>query len=298
MTPIRYRSLASVLREWYGRPVPKIGLDAGFGCPNRGPDGRSAAGCVYCNNATFSSGNPAKSIREQIQAALGFLSTSQRWAPPEGKALQAIAYLQSYSNTWASTEILRQRYNEALSVTHIAGLAISTRPDCIDPAIADLLAEFHTRTQLWIELGLQTTSPAALGWIRRGHDVHSFTAACTLLHARGLRTVVHLIPGLPGETAADRRSCSRLLADLAVWGIKFHHLQIVRDTPLESLAQSGTVFQPRAEEYAEMVADILHNTGTPVVHRLFSTCRPELLSPLDQSDPEIPGLMRRLFRPW
>ncbi len=298
MTPIRYRSLASVLREWYGRPVPKIGLDAGFGCPNRGPDGRSDAGCVYCNNASFSSSNPAEDIQEQLQISLGQLSVSRRWAPPDGETLRAIAYFQSYSNTWAAPEILRQRYDKALAIRQIVGLAISTRPDCINPAIADLLAEYHTRTQLWIELGLQTTSPAALAWIRRGHDVPSFTAACNLLHERGLRTVVHLIPGLPGETAADRKSCSRLLADLAVWGIKFHHLHIVRNTPLESLAQSGTVFQPRAAEYAEMVADILHNTGTPVVHRLFSTCRPELLSPLDKSDPEIPGLMRRLFTPW
>lgn len=296
--PLRYHSLAATLRNWYGRPLPKIGLDAGFGCPNRGADGRSKAGCIYCNSASFSVAKPGKTIREQIEAALASLSTSRRWAPRAGLALQAIAYFQSYSNTWASPAILRQRYDEALFDPRIVGLAISTRPDCIDPRIADLLADYNTRTRLWVELGLQSISPAALSWIRRGHDVESFIIACRLLQDRGLRIVVHLIPGLPGETSAERKSCAHLLAELAVWGIKFHHLQIVRETPLEVLAQSETVFQPRAEEYAIMVGEILQAAGSPVIHRLYSTCRPEFLSPLDKSDPQIPILMRKLFTPW
>ena len=210
----------------------------------------------------------------------------------------AIAYFQSYSNTWARPEILRERYTEAISNPGIAGLAISTRPDCINQQTVDILAEFGKKTRLWVELGLQTASPEALAWIRRGHSVEDFIQAVRLLQDRGLPTVVHLIPGLPRESSADRDSCARLLADLGIWGIKFHHLQIVRDTPLEELARTEKIPQPSAEEYAGMVAEILARSGHPVVHRLHASCRSELLSPEDRSDPRIPALMRQLFIPW
>ncbi|HOG63901.1 MAG TPA: TIGR01212 family radical SAM protein [Spirochaetota bacterium] len=298
MNRICYHSLASVLRAWYGRPIPKIGIDAGFGCPNRGLDGRSGPGCVYCNNASFSVSATTGSVQAAITDGLSRLQGSSRWAPQPGIPLMAIAYFQSYSNTWARPEILRERYTEAISNPGIAGLAISTRPDCIDEQRADILAEFGQKTRLWIELGLQTTSTEALTWIRRGHSVEDFIKAVRLLQQRDLRTVVHLIPGLPGESSADRDSCARLLADLGIWGIKFHHLQIVRDTPLEELARTDKIPQPRAEEYAGMVAEILARSGDPVVHRLHASCRPELLSPEDRSDPGIPSLMRKRFIPW
>lgn len=118
-------------------------VDGGFTCPNR--DGTVGnGGCSYCRNDSFAPDycRQTKSITEQFEAGKRFFG--QKY-----KDMEYIAYFQSYSCTYAPIDVLRLKYEEALSAD-VKGLVIGTRPDCLPEDVLDLLEEFKTRTQLTI----------------------------------------------------------------------------------------------------------------------------------------------------
>ena len=100
----RYRSFVGYYREKYGERLQKIVLDAGFTCPNRdGTVGRG--GCTYCDNAAFHPGysTPGKTLRQQTDEGIEFHRVRYR------NAGHYLAYFQSYSNTYAPVERLREQ---------------------------------------------------------------------------------------------------------------------------------------------------------------------------------------------
>ncbi|MDP3427132.1 MAG: hypothetical protein Q8S17_07120, partial [Humidesulfovibrio sp.] len=145
--PARLHSLAAYFRARLGGAARKVPLDAGFSCPNR--DGTiSRSGCLFCN--------PAGSGTGLLAQGLGLAGQWERLAPrlrarhPEARLL---AYLQSYTNTHASTARLGQVLAEISALSGVSGLCIGTRPDCLDVGIGvgngdgccprlDLLASF------------------------------------------------------------------------------------------------------------------------------------------------------------
>src|SRR5687767_11898289 len=72
---LRWNYFKDRLIEAFGGVVYKIGVDAGFTCPNR--DGTKAwGGCAYCSQEGSLSPNqdPQLTIKEQIQKGMGFVS--------------------------------------------------------------------------------------------------------------------------------------------------------------------------------------------------------------------------------
>ena len=170
MNTSRYRDLNTALREHFGCRVQKISLDAGMTCPNR--DGTLGdGGCIYCNVRGSGTGlSRHYSITEQLER--GKAKLTRRY-----KAKKFIAYFQSFSNTYASPQDLKDLYLEALAVEDVVGLAIGTRPDCVPDSVLDLLSELNQRTYLWIEYGLQSAHDRTLELINRGHHLDTFVDA-------------------------------------------------------------------------------------------------------------------------
>ena len=213
----RYFSISNYFKQTFGEKTIKLSLDAGFTCPNR--DGTlGTGGCAFCSSS--GSGEFASSISEQIELL------SEKW--PHARH---IAYFQNHTNTYAPVPVLRKYYYDALSDSRIDGIAIATRPDCLPPEILDLLAELNRRKPVWVELGLQTIHEATAARIRRGYPLSVFDEAVRDLHAIGVEVIVHLILGLPGETAADMEASSRYVGWCGAEGVKLHllhyHLDLV-----------------------------------------------------------------------
>ncbi|RKX81815.1 MAG: TIGR01212 family radical SAM protein, partial [Spirochaetes bacterium] len=63
-----FNSYSSYLKQKYGQPVYRIGVDAGFSCPNRGKD-RQNPGCSYCdeNGSRAPYLGNEKDLKEQIE---------------------------------------------------------------------------------------------------------------------------------------------------------------------------------------------------------------------------------------
>jgi len=247
----RYRLFSEHLKQTFGGRVHKISVEAGFGCPNRA-GGRMAAGCVFCDPGGSGSFGLERqlSVRDQVE-------TGKEVMRRKYKAQRFMAYFQPFSNTFAAVERLRVLYDEALSVPDVVGLAIGTRPDCLPDEVLDLLTEFHQRTCLWLEIGLQSSHDATLQWIRRGHDYACFLDAYKRARARGLRVCVHVILGLPGESREQVLQTADEMARLRVDGIKLHLLHVLEGTELGDRYRRGEIDVLQREDYVALVCDVL-----------------------------------------
>lgn len=271
----RYFDLNTYFRRHFGERVHKLTVDAGMTCPNRdGTLGRG--GCIYCNSRGSGTGayQEGLSITQQLERSKA--AVAQRF-----KARKFLAYFQSFSNTYASPARLKQLYDEALAVPDVVGLAIGTRPDCIDRAVLDLLEGYARDRLIWVEYGLQSSHDRTLDRINRGHDRACFEAAVTATAGRGIRICTHIILGLPGETPMQMRATAEYLAGLPIDGIKLHLLYVVRGTPLADLYTRGDYQCLEQSAYADLVCDVLERLPAGlVIQRLTGDPhRDELIAP-------------------
>ncbi|SHI23695.1 TIGR01212 family radical SAM protein [Desulfosporosinus lacus] len=272
----RYLTFNEHLRNRFREKVFKVSLDAGFTCPNR--DGTLGwSGCVYCSERGSGdfAGDQKLSLHDQ------FVEVSERMKRKWPSA-KYIAYFQAYTNTYASSERLRQVYEEALAEENVIGLSVSTRPDCLPEDVLDYLEELNRRTYLWVELGLQSSHDRTMEWIRRGHDYSQFLKGLEQLRYRGIRVCAHIILGLPGESKAEMLETARAVAGLPIQGIKIHLLHVLRGTPLATIYDKEPFELMTKEDYVSLVVDILEILPPEmVIHRLTGDGPPDdLIGPL------------------
>ncbi|WP_206458941.1 TIGR01212 family radical SAM protein [Anaerovorax sp. IOR16] len=262
-----FNTIATYLKKEFGCRIIKLSLDAGFICPNR--DGsKGIGGCIFCSDD--GSGHFASTIPEQIQLL------SSKW--PSGKY---IAYFQSHTNTYAPVNILRKFYEEALAYPNVIGLSIATRPDCLSNEILDLLDELNKKSYLWIELGLQTMHDNTRNRLNCGYSLTDFEEAMRQLKKRNIKTVVHLILGLPWETKKDMLDSVSYVGKLHPFGVKLHLLHVIKNTRLADLypLEFKTL---EKNEYINLVVDALEQLPQDItIHRITGDAPAnDLIAPL------------------
>ena len=263
-----YNNLSGYFREKYGKRLSKICIDGGFSCPNR--DGTCGkGGCIYCGERGAGEHiDVGASIREQVLSGLE--------GADEGDLF--VAYFQNFTNTYASPEILKERYDAALIDERIKVLAIGTRPDCIDEEKAKLIASYKDRVDVWVELGLQTASDKTADIINRGYHRDVFENAMEILTRYGIPVVVHLIVGLPGENIENIKETVKYINGFKLFGIKIHSIYVMKDTALEKMYLRGEYTPLSMGEYIDSVIYILtHISPALVVHRLTGDCPRDML---------------------
>ncbi|MCT8977510.1 TIGR01212 family radical SAM protein [Clostridium sp. CX1] len=268
----RYYNLNYFLRQKFGSKVFKISLDAGFSCPNR--DGTiSKGGCLFCSERGSGdfAGNRCFSIKEQFKDIKTMMNNKWR----EGKY---IAYFQAYTNTYAPVEVLRQKYEEAISEEGVVALAIATRPDCLSEEVLELLDEFNKKIYTWVELGLQTSNEITAKKINRGYSLDVFERAVNNLRKINIDVVAHVIFGLPGEAKEDMMNTVKYVSKIGVQGVKYHLLHLMENTPLVSLYNRGELKFLEQDEYIDIICSAISITPPDVViHRLTGDAPRSLL---------------------
>lgn len=243
------------LKNHFGQKTIKLAIDGGFTCPNR--DGsKGTGGCTFCSDS--GSGEFASTIDSQIALL------SAKW--PKAKYL---AYFQNHTNTYAPAEELREKYFKVLSDPVIEGLVIGTRPDCLSREVLDLLSEINRDHFLWVELGLQTIHEQTAEAINRCYDLSVYDEAVKELSARGIRYVVHLILGLPGESDDMMLDSVRYVsASPGIFGIKLHLLNIVKGSSMEKTHGDYVPFDS-IDSYVDLAVRCLEIIPPEItIHRL------------------------------
>lgn len=268
----RYNSFGAYAKRLFGAAVHKVNIDAGFTCPNR--DGTvGVGGCTYCNNQSFrpSSCSPSLSVSEQVKNGVAYIG--KRYG-----ASKFLAYFQPYTNTYAPVDELERLYSEALLEPSVVGLAIGTRPDCIDKEKLDLLERISRTHFVLVEYGLQSIYGKSLDFINRGHDYNAFVDAVDMTNRRGIHTGAHIIVGLPTETREEMLRMAGEVSKSGIGFLKIHQLQVVRDTPLAESFMNSPFHVFGYEEYLDFAVDFIERLSPDIVlQRLFATAPDNIL---------------------
>lgn len=272
----RFNAFSNYSVRTFGSRIQKLSIDAGFTCPNR--DGSiSVNGCTFCTNDAFNPSycSSAKSITQQLDEGIEFHKKRYR------RAGKYIAYFQVYSNTYAPIDILKQKYEEALSHPEIVGLSIGTRPDCVDDEKLDHLRHLNEKYFISVEYGIESCYNKTLDKINRGHSFEKAVETIKATAARNLFMVVHLVFGLPGESKKEMLDQASIISLLPVNCIKLHQLQILKNTVIEKQYFENTndfkVFN--LEEYIEFVIDFLEKLNPVImIERLLGEVPPRFLA--------------------
>lgn len=267
----RYNAYADYIKERFGGRIQKVSVDAGFTCPNR--DGTvGTGGCTFCNNESFnpsycSGDNP---IAGQLAQGINFLK--KRYPRNTGY----MAYFQAYTNTFDTVEVLDAKFKQALTHPGIIGIVIGTRPDCIDDEKLDYIQSLGKEAYVVVEYGIESCYEKTLLRVNRGHSMQQTIHALEKTAARGIHTGGHLIFGLPGETKEEMLNEAEILSELPLDSIKFHQLQIIRGTRMESeyREKPGDFSLFEMEEYLLFMAAFLERLNPRIMVERFASESP------------------------
>lgn len=271
-TSRRYNAYVDHLKARFGKRVQKVVVHAGFTCPNR--DGsKGYGGCIYCNNDTFKPPycKAEMSIAEQVEEGINFLS--KRYGVDK-----YMVYFQPFSNTYASLEKLQNLYLEALNHPQVVGLAIGTRPDCIDEEKIDFLEQLAKQYYITVEYGLESPYDSTLQWINRQHDFQNWVEAVQNTADRGIEICTHIILGLPPESNQEMIQTARILSEYPIQSVKIHHLHVVQNTRLAGKYHQDPFHLFSLPEYIDLVVDFLQHLKPDIMlQRLVGETQPHLL---------------------
>lgn len=288
-----YNSYSSYLLRRYGYRIFRVGVDAGFSCPNRMKN-PSGEGCAYCDSLGARASYQRYSESE-FHHDSSFVSTIDTMAQNTDKCTNNLFlfskediirqsekglsflktrygaehfafYLQSFSNTFAPCEKLKELYDFVLSLHSWEGFIVSTRPDCIDEKKLELLESYKKKgLEVCVELGLQSGDDEILTSMNRGHDVNCFFKAAKAVKAHGLSLCVHILTGFPGEGKAELDKTVFALNYVHSDALKIHNLNIVAGTELYRRLPEGEITAPCMTRHLETVSYILRRIPSDIV---------------------------------
>ena len=271
----RYHTWDYHLKTTFGKKVFKVALNGNFTCPNI--DGtKGFGGCTYCLSGSGDfAGNPKDDILTQFESVKSRMH--KKWQD----ALY-IPYFQANSNTYAPLHILKEKFEPVLKKDGVVGLAIATRPDCLESDVLDYLSELNNRTYLIVELGLQTIFDETGKKINRHHTFEEFLDGYYKLKDRNIRTCVHLIEGLPNETREMMLKSAETVAKLRPDFVKLHLLHILKGTKIAEQYQNGEFDTLSLSEYVNIICDCLEifHENTVIQRLTGDGGRDTLIAPL------------------
>ncbi len=242
----RYHTLNYYNKTKFGSKIYKAVIDCGFSCPNI--DGlKGFGGCIFCDGGSGYFTIPEFTVSEQIKSEYGRISSKH------GSDIKIIAYFQANTNTYAPVDTLHRVYEEVLNFPFVTGISVGTRADCLSDDVMELLCELNSRTNLTVELGLQTVHESTIRLINRCCTHEEFVSGYQKLKRNKIRTCLHIINGLPGEDSEMMLETARQTALLSPEAVKLQMLHVIRGTKLHEMYKNGDFQLLSKDEYINII---------------------------------------------
>ncbi len=298
----RYHTLNYHNKTEYSAKIHKAVLDCGFRCPNK--DGtKGYGGCIFCDSGSgyFTSGELP--IRHQLY------SETERIRRKNGENALITAYFQANTNTYAPIEKLRELYETVLMSGNVHGISIGTRADCLADETVEYLSELSRRTNLTVELGLQSVHNSTIEYINRCCTHEEFLIGYEKLKKAGIRVCLHIINGLPDETADMMLETARQVAQIKPDAVKIQMLHVIRGTRLAEIYEKTPFKLLSKEEYIditvrqlellppETVVERITGDGdkSKLIAPMWSADKISVLGGIDKRQAELDTWQGRLF---
>ena len=272
-----YYSLDNYFKTKYGAKVFKVSLNAGFTCPNI--DGtKGVGGCTYCSSSGSGdfAGDPLKSLDEQFNDIVNIMH--KKWKT----ASLYMPYFQAHTNTYASVCRLKEIFEPFVQKEGVVGLDIATRSDALNKEVLDYLDDLNNRTDLIVELGLQSVFDKTGERINRCMTYSEFLEGYCALKERNIKVCVHLIDGLPGEDEAMMLESARKTAALNPDFVKLHLLHVIKGTKMAEQFERGEFEALTMDNYVDIIIKQLElfSPDTVIARLTGDGKRSELVAPL------------------
>ncbi len=261
-----YFSLSEYLRKKFAQKVGKISVDTNFGCDHSSNSG----GCIFCNMDSYRPNNTNyKDIENQI---------SQREA--KSRYNKYYIYFQLGTPLSNTNEIQTLSIaNELIKMPNCIGLQFGARSDMLSDHALSVLNELAIKSgkEIWLEMGLQSSNDQTLRFINRGHDYDNFASMVCKIDReyKAILVCSHVVFGLPKsenqiETYDEMLKTVDDLSSLPVASVKYHHLQVVKNTSLEKIYSKNQFHTFGDDEYIDFIIEALKHTNENfVISRLI-----------------------------
>ena len=212
------------------------------GCPNT---------CAFCNQRTISGEQKQPSpqdVEDVIQCALASLGDDAKHGEIAffGGSFTAIDREYMVSLLEAAGGYVRQGL--------IGGIRCSTRPDCIDREVLDILKSYGVTA---IELGAQSMDDRVLQLNERGHTAQQVRDASELIREYGIELGLQMMTGLYGDSDDGARYTAQEIAKLQPATVRIYPTVVLRGTKLAQLVESGEYIPQPVDGAVNICAELL-----------------------------------------
>lgn len=256
----RYHTFNYYLKNTYNQKVAKIALNANFNCPNR--DGTKAiGGCIFCN-AKGSSDYSSPYVGNLIEQ---YQEYKEKYIDPKWPNAKTIAYFQAFSNTYGPISKIKNMIQPFLEKKEVVEISLATRADCLNEEIVEFLNSLTKTKVIWLEIGLQSSKDESLKFLNRAETFKEFKEKMKLLENTNIKVCIHLINGIINETKSDMLKTIKDLRNIKIHAVKFHMLEILKDTKLSFLDKINNYKMLNLDEYIDILISQLELLNPEII---------------------------------
>ncbi len=226
-----------------------------YGCPNC---------CSFCNQRAIS-GTKTPPTADEVYATL---SEQQSVLSKKGMCAEIAFFGGSFTavdrdymiSLLKTAQYFIKKYPE-----QFCGIRCSTRPDCIDRKILDILRDYGMTT---IELGAQSMNDTVLSANRRGHNAEAVRNAAALIKEYGFTLGLQMMTGLYKDTPEYCVETAREFIALGADCVRIYPTVILKNTYLGELYEQGEYKSFSFDETVDLCAQLLTmfgEAGIPVI---------------------------------
>ena len=199
--------------------------------------------CIFCNQKKIT-GQGGDADRNDVKNKIeGYLKT----IPKENSVVE----LAFFGGSFTAIPINQQQELLEAVQPYIAqglinNIRISTRPDCIDMQIIELLKAYKVQI---VELGVQSMDEEVLRISNRGHSAQDVLDSVALLKQHGFTVGVQVMVGLPGDSEQKSIDTVKKLIKLKPDIARIYPALVITNTYMEQMYHLGE-YKPLSLEAA------------------------------------------------
>ena len=201
--------------------------------------------CVFCNQKKITGQAGDVAPNDMVEKIEEYLKTI-----PQENSFVELAF---YGGSFTAIPIYQQQglleaVQPYIAKGVISNIRISTRPDCIDLTVIELLKAYNVRI---VELGVQSMDEEVLRLSNRGHSSQDVVDSVALLKKHGFVVGVQVMVGLPGDTMEISIQTVERLIELKPDIARIYPALVITNTYMEQMYYEGTYRPLTLEEAVE-----------------------------------------------
>ena len=193
--------------------------------------------CLFCNQQKISGATRDEKVQVNVAAII------EEWLEHQGRRTEVQVAFFGGSFTCmekGEQEVLLKAVQPFIAAGRVQSIRCSTRPDCIDSEVIELLHRYNVTT---VELGVQSLDDDVLQNARRGHSATDCEKAFRMLTKDGIEVGIQLMPGLPGDTTYSFLRTVNRVIEMGPAFVRIYPCIVVHDSGLAQLYGRGG-YQP------------------------------------------------------